>query len=593
MSPRILTVRLASTHDIVTARQRARQVAALVGLEPREQTQLATAVSEVARNACEHGGGGEVEFSIEGDCAPQLLQVRVCDHGPGIADLDAVVEGVHAGMGLASSRRLVDRLVIRSLPGEGTQVTLSKIIPASAPVVGSQRIAALAAQLSLQPSEGPLAELDTQNRELARVLDELRERQETVTRLSRELEDTNRGVVALYAELDERAEQLRRADEIKTRFFSSMSHELRTPLNSIRALSRMLLDRADGPLADEQAKQVAFIRKAADDLMQIVDDLLELAKIAAGKSEVQPSTFSIGELFGVLRGMLRPLLANERVVLRFEDPTDLPALHTDEAKLSQIMRNLLSNALKFTEQGEVRVAATACPGGERVLIRVSDTGIGIRPEDKERIFEEVTQIANPLQARMKGTGLGLPLCRRLAALLGGELQVESEPGQGSTFILTIPMRYAGGAVSEPVRSLPDERPGETPDASVRARVLIIDDDPGARYAIRRLLGLQQDEAIEVATGTEGLRAAALGPDLILLDLQLPDMSGEQVLQELRNAERTRMLPVVVITSMMLGDDERARLERLGASVRSKRMLEDPSLGAALRRSLARTRRAPV
>jgi signal transduction histidine kinase len=586
MSRRLLDLRLEHAQDIVTARRRARQVASLIGLEPQEQTRLATAVSEVARNACQHAGGGEIAFGIEAE-RPRLLLVRIRDHGPGIADLASVLDGRGAGMGLTSSRRLVDRFEIRSAPGEGTEVTLGKIIPTAAPFLTAERIEAMSAELASSAAEEPLAELQQQNRELVRALDELRERHEAVSRLSRELEETNRGVVALYAELDERADQLKRADEIKTRFFSGMSHELRTPLNSIRALSRLLLDRVDGPLTDEQAKQVSFIRKGADDLMQIVDDLLDLAKIAAGKTEVRPSTFAMGELFGALRGMLRPLLADDRVALRFDDVSSLPALHTDEAKLSQIMRNLLSNALKFTERGEVRVAATACAGGQ-IRIRVSDTGIGIRPEDQERIFEEFTQVANPLQTRVKGTGLGLPLCRRLAALLGGELHVESEPGVGSCFTLTIPGRYVERAEAQRSRLLPTDGTDHSSDRSVRSHVLVIDDDRAARYAIRRLLELQSHEAIEAATGADGLRAAALRrPALIVLDLQLPDMSGQQVLQQLRAAEATRGVPVVIVTAMSLGAAERASLERLDANVYSKAMLEDARFGGTLRHILDR------
>ena len=196
-----------------------------------------------------------------------------------------------------------------------------------------------------------LGELQEQNRELVRALGELRERQEELMSLNRELEDTNRGVVALYAELDEKADHLRRADEMKSRFLSNMSHEFRTPLNSIRALSRLLLDRIDGDLSVEQEKQVGFISKASDDLTALVDDLLDLAKIEAGKIEVHPIEFSVGNLFSALRGMLRPLLVGDAVKLSFEEPQPTLTLYNDEGKVSQILRNFISNAIKFTEAG--------------------------------------------------------------------------------------------------------------------------------------------------------------------------------------------------------------------------------------------------
>jgi signal transduction histidine kinase len=242
-----------------------------------------------------------------------------------------------------------------------------------------------------------------------------------LARINRELEDTNRGVVALYAELDEKASHLRRADEMKSRFLSNMSHEFRTPLNSILALSGLLLDRADGELTSEQDKQVGFIRKGAETLMELVNDLLDLAKIEAGKVEVQPVDFEVAKLFSALRGMLRPLLVTQSVGLAFEDPGEIPCLYNDEGKLSQILRNFISNALKFTEQGVISVAATFNKADQTVTFSVADTGMGITAEDQSKIFEEFVQLDNPAQRKIKGTGLGLPLCRKLATLLNGKI----------------------------------------------------------------------------------------------------------------------------------------------------------------------------
>ncbi len=255
--------------------------------------------------------------------------------------------------------------------------------------------------------------------------------------LSRELEDTNRGVVALYAELDEKAAALQRAGDSKSRFYASMSHEFRTPLNSIISLSRLLLDRLDGELSVEQERQVTLIQKSARELAEIVDDLLDLAKLEAGRVPVRPSAFTVGELFGALRGVLKPLVERASVSLELDDAHASERLHTDEAKLTQILRNFISNALKFTEHGEVRVFTELCDD-DRVRFSVRDTGIGLSESDVERIFEEFAQVEHPLQRRVKGTGLGLPLSRRLAALLGGSVSVESELGKGSTFSLVIP-----------------------------------------------------------------------------------------------------------------------------------------------------------
>ena len=186
---------------------------------------------------------------------------------------------------------------------------------------------------------------------------------------------------------------------------------------------------------------MSYIRTAAEALSELINDLLDLAKIEAGKVTVRPAPFAVSDLFSALRGMLRPLLVTDRVTLVFDEPEALPLLASDEGKVSQILRNFLSNALKFTEQGDIRVSATLTPAGDAVVFAVADTGIGIAPEDQEAIFEEFVQIAHPFQQRVKGTGLGLPLCKKLAELLGGSVAVRSMPGVGSTFSATIPLQY--------------------------------------------------------------------------------------------------------------------------------------------------------
>ena len=258
-----------------------------------------------------------------------------------------------------------------------------------------------------------------------------------IAALRAELEETNRGVVALYAELDEQAEKLREATELKSRFLAYMSHEFRTPISSIRSIARLLMDRVDGPLTDEQDRQVKFIQQQAAEFAEMVDDLLDLAKVEAGRVEISPAWFEMVDLFSALRGMFKPVLTNHDVVLVFEEPHDIPKLYTDDRKLSQILRNFVSNALKFTPRGEVRVAAGRVDGG-LIRFRVIDTGIGIAPEYHQSIFQDFSQVQSPLQKRLRGTGLGLSLSKRLAELLGGRVGLQSEPGKGSTFTVQLP-----------------------------------------------------------------------------------------------------------------------------------------------------------
>ncbi|MFK2901489.1 histidine kinase [Dyella jejuensis] len=259
-----------------------------------------------------------------------------------------------------------------------------------------------------------------------------------VASLRDELNETNQGVLALYAELDVQAEQLRQASDLKSRFLSYMSHEFRTPLGSILSMTRLLADELDGPLAAEQRTQVGLISSAARELRDMVDDLLDLAKIEAGRITISPAWFDMIDLFAALRGMFRPIVDTTAVDLIFEEPEGLPRLYTDDKKLAQILRNYIANALKFTARGEVRVSVRL-EGRDEVRFAVKDTGIGIPAEMHEHLFEDFVQVDSPVQKRLRGTGLGLSLCKRFAELLGGHVGVQSEPGVGSTFYVLIPI----------------------------------------------------------------------------------------------------------------------------------------------------------
>lgn len=276
--------------------------------------------------------------------------------------------------------------------------------------------------------------------DLQALTDRLAESESEADDLRAELEETNKGVVALYAELDDRAVQLREAVELKSRFLSYMSHEFRTPLTSMTSLTGILLSRLDGPLNSEQQKQIEFVRKSVSDLTEMVDDLLDLAKMDAGRITISPEWFEMVDLFSALRGMFRPIVANSSVQLYFEEPRDIPRIYTDDKKLSQILRNFVSNALKFTTTGKVSVTAELV-GPDLVEFAVTDTGIGIPAEHLSSLFNDFMQIDTRLQRRLRGTGLGLSLARKFAELLGGSVGAQSVHGEGSRFWVRIPVRY--------------------------------------------------------------------------------------------------------------------------------------------------------
>ncbi|HKQ63225.1 MAG TPA: ATP-binding protein [Candidatus Polarisedimenticolaceae bacterium] len=696
MSGDVLSMLIAHERDVVLARQRARQIAALVGFDIQDQTNVATAISEIARNAWTYARGGRVDFRIEGRTAPQLLVVAVADEGPGIADLAAVLEGRYRsatglGQGISGARRLMDQFDVRSSSQVGTLVVLKKLLPRRAEFLDRAALARITAELARAAPVDAFQELQRQNQELLAALDELERRRDELATLNRELADTNRGVVALYAELDERADYLRRADELKSRFLSNMSHEFRTPVNSILALSRMLLDRSDGELTPEQERQVTFIRRAGEALSELVNDFLDLAKVEAGKIEIHPLPFDVAHLFGALRGMLRPLLVNDAVALVIEDPADPLTLDTDEAKVSQILRNFVSNALKFTERGEVRVTAQRLPG-ERVAFSVSDSGIGIAVEDQERIFQEFTQIDSPVQRRVQGTGLGLPLCRKLAELLGGGVSLVSAPNAGSTFTAEIPIVYVDAVAAMPswerdprrepvlviedspetvlfyektlaaagyqvlaartlreardavasfqprailldillkgedawaflseLKRRPDTRAApvaviSTVDDRRKAlalgaetfclkpldrqrllqtltllvapetvrRVLLADDEEVFRYVLRQHLQAPHYEILEAESGSQALELARTEqPDVVCLDLSMPDLDGQEVLRRLKSDPSTRHIPVVVVTSRVLDEAARLEVRALAADVLSKESVSRESALAAV------------
>ena len=584
MSRSIVTVALKHEADVVIARQRARQIAQLLGFEAQDQTRIATAVSEIARNAFRYAKHGVVEFLLEGHTTPQVMLIRVTDKGAGISDLNRILEGNYQsntgmGMGILGAKRLMDQLDVISEPKKGTTVLMKKVVPGRAPLVGTKELALLVDQLIKTPSQNAQDELRQQNQELLRLLDELRIRQDELLQTNQELEDTNRGVVALYAELDEKADHLRGADEMKTRFLSNMSHEFRTPVSSILALSSLLLERSDGELTSEQEKQIRFVRKAAESLLELVNDLLDIAKIEAGKVELRPVEFEMKTMFSALRGMLKPLLASSSVSLIFDEPDHLPTLFTDEGKVSQILRNFISNALKFTEEGEIRVTASVDENQQAMTVAVADTGIGIRAEDQTRVFEEFSQVDSPLQRRVKGTGLGLPLCKKLATLLGGDVTVESQIGQGSVFRLTIPIQV--NSVGDDL-ALPLVPENLQLDAS-RIPVLIVEDHPETRLLYEKFLRSTKYQTIS----TGGLRDARrvlrqVRPAAIILDIILRGEDSWQWLAQMKGDEATRDIPIVLITTV----EDRNKGVVLGADAYQSKPVERNTLIATLDRLIS-------
>jgi signal transduction histidine kinase/CheY-like chemotaxis protein len=559
MHKSILTIDIRYEHDVVLARQRARQIAGLVGFDLQDQTRISTSTSELARNVFQYVGSGRVEFGIDDGATGWLLSITVSDKGGGIRELDNILRGRYVsstgmGLGILGAKRLMDVFSIQSTAGQGTTVSIGKAIPTKLGRLVPDP-ARISLELSKQTPQSPYDELQQQNQELLRALAELRKRQDELAHLNRELEDTNRGVVALYAELDERADYLQRANEVKTAFLSNMTHEFRTPLNAIQSLTNLLLDRTDGDLLPEQEKQVLFIRRSAEDLSELVNDLLDLAKVEAGKISLRAQEFRVDALFGTLRGMLKPILAyNTSVALVFDSAENIPVMNTDDRRVSQVLRNLISNALKFTSKGEVRVRAEQL-SHDTIRFAVSDTGIGIADADQDRIFQEWVQLDNPLQRQVKGTGLGLPLSRRLAQLLGGTLTVESKLGLGSTFYFTVPKTYVG-----PDEANEDVEAESTSEGHIP--VLVLEDNGDAQFVYRQFLSKTKFRVIPAKSAAEARQIIErFQPQAIIMDVLLEAEDSWPFLQEIRRSPATHNLPVIMLSVQ----ENESRAKALGAS----------------------------
>jgi len=357
-----------------------------------------------------------------------------------------------------------------------------------------------------------------------------------------QLDDSNRGVVTLHAEIAEQSATLQRNADVRTRMLSNVSHELRTPLHTILGLSRLLLDSTDGPLTNEQAKQVRFIRTAAEEMSQMVNDLLDLSKAESGKAVLRPESFRAEDLVGAFRGMLRPLVPPEsKVSLIFDDPPPDLTFETDRQLVSQIIRNLVSNALKFTETGEVRVTLRRDPQDEgTVIFDVRDTGIGIAPQNHDVVFEEFGQIPGDLQSRVRGTGLGLPLARKHAEMLAGSLEFVSEVGKGSTFTLRIPAVHPEAMEFSSIAKRPLD--------PSRAPVLVVEDDRKTVFIYEKYLAMAGFQILPARTIADARRVLAITrPAAIVLDIMLDGETSWQFLADVKQDPSTADIPVLVVT----------------------------------------------
>jgi CheY-like chemotaxis protein/nitrogen-specific signal transduction histidine kinase len=402
------------------------------------------------------------------------------------------------------------------------------------------------------------------------------------------------------AELEEKAALLATSSQYKSEFLANMSHELRTPLNSLLILARLLSDNPDGRLSDQEVQFATTIHRSGSDLLQLINDILDLSKIEAGRMDVRPKRLPLIKLLDYVHATFRPLTLDRGLAFEVAVGEDVPReMYSDEQRLQQILRNLLSNAIKFTAAGrvELRVNRLKDPdhrytrenSDDVIAFAVSDTGIGIAPEKLPVIFEAFQQADGTTNRKYGGTGLGLSISREIAGLLGGRIMAESMPGKGSTFTLYVPVVSPGHTVTGPEaedRPLPvpeqlsDEQftthdqddgwPAPTKLEEWKAgragqvlpgrRVLIVDDDIRNVFALTHVLGRVGMPVLYAENGREGIETLERNPDveLVLMDIMMPEMDGYETIAAIRRTPRWTGLPIVALTAKaMPGDREKS------------------------------------
>ncbi|RZL02795.1 MAG: response regulator [Rubrivivax sp.] len=438
-------------------------------------------------------------------------------------------------------------------------------------------------------------ELQTQQEELRTANEELEEQSRVLTESQTnlehqqaELEQTNsqlseqalivdrknEALKQAQDELEARADELQRASRYKSEFLANMSHELRTPLNSSLILAKLLWDNKPGNLNEEQVKFAKTIYGAGNDLLTLINDILDISKVEAGKLELTPQFLSLDSLLESLRMTFTPLANEKQLTFEVRQTGDAPAsIFTDRQRVEQVLKNLLSNAIKFTDQGKISLTVQS-RGPDRVAFAVSDSGIGIAPEQQEVIFEAFRQADGTINRQYGGTGLGLSISRELAGLLGGAISVDSELGRGSTFTLDLPVRWTDNAeppVAPPraasARAFAPPPPPPVPVVAAAAEpiplfaddrqaiaaggrlVLVIEDDPEFAAILFDLAHEMRYQCLVAHGANEGFQLATqFLPNAILLDIRLPDDSGLTVLQQLKDHPQTRHIPVHIVAA---------------------------------------------
>jgi len=379
------------------------------------------------------------------------------------------------------------------------------------------------------------------NEETKRLAKDISEKNRELQAQAEEIRQTSYKLQKQNKELKAQRIRIEEANRLKSEFLSNMSHELRTPLNSVMALSRVLIMQAKNKLSEDEANYLQIIERNGKNLLSLINDILDLSKIEAGKMDISPKLFSIRSTIETIIERLELLAEDKGLKINLIIPDDLPMIESDESRIHQILQNLIGNAVKFTEKGEVTVSVNF--DIEKINIEIIDSGIGISKKDLPHIFEEFRQVDGSSSRRYEGTGLGLAIVYKAAKMLGGNISVRSEPGLGSTFTLNLPIKWRGGkALSDPVVFKKSNA-----ESLTKKTVLAVDDEPDILVMISDYLS-DDYNVITTISGKEAIKLARIHqPFAITLDVIMPDMDGWEVLQQLRQNPETKDIPVIIVS----------------------------------------------
>jgi signal transduction histidine kinase/CheY-like chemotaxis protein len=428
-----------------------------------------------------------------------------------------------------------------------------------------------------------VSELELLRRRLEREKQARKSAETIAEEKTREIYEANRKLQAFNERLEELVrlrtaelvaarDEAVRANQAKSNFLANMSHELRTPLNAIIGYAEMLFEEAEEQGAGSTATDLGKIHGAAKHLLELINDILDVARIEAGKMEFFVEEFDVRAMLEDVRSTIESLIARSGNSMEVRWPAELGTMRSDEIKIRQALLNLLSNAVKFTKAGRIAFEAERLTAPDRLRFRVSDSGIGMTPEQLERLFQPFGQADASTSRRYGGTGLGLAITRHFCRMLGGDVEVESEPGRGSSFVISLPAE--AGLVATAMTREPAE------DAAIQGTVLVIEDEPEMRELLMQDLSQRGYRVLSAAGGVEGLRLAReVRPDAITLDIVMPDLDGWTVLRTLKDDPELRDVPVVLLTVLRDADLGYA----LGAADFLTKPIETETLVRLLRR----------